>query len=50
VAGGLGKVAAAALWIEMLVHGLATPMVLAAVTFDGCLGVLFLIRVLTLRR
>ena len=50
VAGGLGKVAAAALWIEMLVHGLATPMVLAAVTFDGSHGVLFLIRVLTLRR
>jgi hypothetical protein len=50
VAGGLGKVAAAGLWIEMLVHGLATPMVLGAVTFDGSLGVLFLVRVLTLRR
>jgi len=42
VAGGLGKVAAAALWIEMLARGLALPLVAAAVAFDGSLGVLFL--------
>lgn len=50
VAGGLGKIAAAAVWVEMFAHGLATPVVLAAVAFDGTLGVLFLGRAFTLRR
>ncbi len=49
LAGGLGKGAAAALWIEMVMRGLATPTALAAVAFDGSLGVLFLLRILQLR-
>lgn len=49
VAGGLGKSAAAVLWVEMVVRGLATPTALAAAAFDGSLGVLFLIRLLQLR-
>lgn len=42
IAGGLGKLAAAGLWVEMLLGGQAAPWVLAGVSFDGALGVLFL--------
>jgi hypothetical protein len=43
VAGGLGKLAAAALWLEMFLSGHATPWVLAGISFDGALGVLFVL-------
>lgn len=43
VAGGLGKLLAAAMWVEMIAHGTAMPVVALAVTFDGILGLLLLI-------
>ena len=42
VAGGLGKLLAATMWVEMIIHGTALPIVALAVTFDGSLGVLLL--------
>lgn len=42
VAGGVGKLLAAAMWVEMIAHGTAMPIVALAVTFDGSLGLLLL--------
>lgn len=42
LAGGVGKIAAAAVWVEMVWSGLGSWIMAAATVFDGSLGVLFL--------
>lgn len=42
IAGGLGKVAAAALWTGWLLRGLGGPALLGGILFDGALGAVFL--------
>lgn len=42
IAGGLGKLTAAALWTAWLVQGLGGPALLGGVLFDGALGLVFL--------
>lgn len=46
LSGAVGKLAAAAIWVEMVFRGLGTPLLLAGVAFDGSLGLLFLAWVL----
>ena len=50
VAGGLGKLTAAALWTAWLVQGLGGPALLGGVLFDGALGVVFLTWAVSRRR
>lgn len=50
VAGGLGKLCAAALWTEMLASGFGTPFMIAGIAWDGALGVLLLLYALGPRR
>jgi hypothetical protein len=50
VAGGIGKLAVAAVWIEMFVHGFGTPLLVVGAVFDGSLGVMFVLYVVWLRR
>jgi hypothetical protein len=42
IAGGLGKLAAAAVWLELLVSGIGAPLMAAGVAWDGVLGAIFL--------
>ncbi len=42
LAAGLGKLSAAVIWIEMLLSGLGTPLLIGGIVFDGPLGLLFL--------
>lgn len=42
IAGGLGKLVAAAVWIEMLASGIGAPLLAAAIAWDGVLGAIFL--------
>jgi hypothetical protein len=43
LAGGLGKLVAAAVWTEMLVTGVGTPLLAAPVAWDGVLGTVFVV-------
>ena len=43
LAGGVGKLLAAGVWLEMLASGLGAPLMLGGILFDGSLGVLFLV-------
>jgi len=38
LAGGIGKLLAAATWIEMLIHGYGTPLMIAGIFTDGRIG------------
>ena len=42
LAGGIGKILAAASWIEMLSHGFGTPLMIAGILTDGALGCCFI--------
>jgi hypothetical protein len=41
--GGVGKLCAVVVWVEMLASGLGTPLLAGGVVADGVLGVLFLV-------
>jgi hypothetical protein len=41
IAGGLGKLVAAAVWIEVLASGIGAPLLAAAIAWDGALGAIF---------
>ena len=43
--GALGKICVAILWLQQFLAGDATSLILGAVSFDGILGVIFLIYV-----
>lgn len=47
--GGVGKLCAVAVWIEMLVDGYGAPLMITGVLWDGILGVLFLLYALGFR-
>ncbi len=43
IAGGLGKLVAAAVWTEMLASGVGTSLLAAGIAWDGALGAVFLL-------
>ena len=47
LAAGLGKLCAVAVWTEMLMSGHGALLMLAGIGLDGCLGVLFLLYILS---